>query len=97
MSRLLYLAELLRRVVAVLRVGHRPSPNTESNRRPSPYHGDALPSELKGREATQAYTVAGQDRLCGHRCGLPYRLAPGFIRSCPYGQLPICPISPVDP
>ena len=25
------------------------SPLTESNRRPSPYHGDALPSELRGR------------------------------------------------
>src|SRR5215213_4502327 len=25
------------------------SPNTESNRRPSPYHGDALPTELLGR------------------------------------------------
>ena len=28
--------------------GHYPSPFTESNRRPSPYHGDALPTELKG-------------------------------------------------
>ncbi|CAI7975643.1 hypothetical protein FRAHR75_10076 [Frankia sp. Hr75.2] len=27
----------------------RLSPFTESNRRPSPYHGDALPTELKGR------------------------------------------------
>src|SRR6188768_1605580 len=25
------------------------SPFTESNRRPSPYHGDALPTELKGQ------------------------------------------------
>src|SRR6478609_6225190 len=25
------------------------SPNAESNRRPSPYHGDALPTELLGR------------------------------------------------
>src|SRR5450631_4663302 len=25
------------------------SPVTESNRRPSPYHGDALPTELTGR------------------------------------------------
>jgi hypothetical protein len=24
------------------------SPLTESNRRPSPYHGDALPTELRG-------------------------------------------------
>ena len=28
---------------------HHQSPNTESNRRPSPYHGDALPTELLGR------------------------------------------------
>src|SRR4051794_27851341 len=42
MSRLLCLAELLR-------PGGVPSPFTESNRRPSPYHGDALPTELKGR------------------------------------------------
>src|SRR5690349_6707021 len=27
----------------------RSSPLTESNRRPSPYHGDALPTELRGR------------------------------------------------
>ena len=27
----------------------RTSPFTESNRRPSPYHGDALPTELRGR------------------------------------------------
>src|SRR6185369_6385982 len=43
MSRLLchlsYTAELVLR-----------SPLTESNRRPSPYHGDALPTELRGRE-----------------------------------------------
>src|SRR5215469_17109628 len=26
------------------------SPLTESNRRPSPYHGDALPTELRGRQ-----------------------------------------------
>jgi hypothetical protein len=26
------------------------SPLTESNRRPSPYHGDALPTELRGRD-----------------------------------------------
>jgi hypothetical protein len=27
------------------------SPLTESNRRPSPYHGDALPTELRGQAA----------------------------------------------
>src|SRR5690606_12058542 len=30
------------------------SPFTESNRRPSPYHGDALPTELKGRALARA-------------------------------------------
>src|SRR3954462_11487130 len=30
------------------------SPFTESNRRPSPYHGDALPTELKGPDPIRA-------------------------------------------
>jgi uncharacterized protein YajQ (UPF0234 family) len=42
MSRLLCQAELLR----LWRGEPRSSPFTESNRRPSPYHGDALPTEL---------------------------------------------------
>src|SRR5689334_742061 len=49
MSRLLchlsYTAELVLR-----------SPLTESNRRPSPYHGDALPSELRGPAPTDELT-----------------------------------------
>src|SRR3954451_15967165 len=47
--------------------GGRPwSPLTESNRRPSPYHGDALPTELRGRTRRRAYTVAGRaDDLVG--------------------------------
>src|SRR3712207_5820429 len=56
MSRLLYQAELHRRVTARSGLSTGPvvvlvptSPFTESNRRPSPYHGDALPTELKGR------------------------------------------------
>src|SRR3954469_24585878 len=56
MSRLLFLAELPRRDDAAARshdwtggsLLDRTSPFTESNRRPSPYHGDALPTELKG-------------------------------------------------
>src|SRR3954454_13735519 len=55
MSRLLYQAELHRRgdrPGPVCRLDRRSaycqSPFTESNRRPSPYHGDALPTELKG-------------------------------------------------
>src|SRR4051795_5353889 len=53
MSRLLYQAELHRRDDRAARshdrTGWSQSPFTESNRRPSPYHGDALPTELKGR------------------------------------------------
>src|ERR1700712_1700380 len=51
MSRLLCQAELLRRQAVDPSVAGPPtsSPFTESNRRPSPYHGDALPTELKGR------------------------------------------------
>src|SRR3954451_23909116 len=37
------------------------SPFTESNRRPSPYHGDALPTELKGRAEERDYTVRHPD------------------------------------
>src|SRR5664279_3016565 len=40
--------------------GPRQSPNRESNPRPSPYHGDALPTELLGRPrylVNQAATV----------------------------------------
>ena len=33
------------------------SPLTESNRRPSPYHGDALPTELRGRPAARAVRI----------------------------------------
>src|SRR3712207_4359854 len=41
------------------------SPFTESNRRPSPYRGDALPTELKGRGSgagERLYQVAPRDR-----------------------------------
>src|SRR4051794_32272963 len=47
MSRLLCLTELPRRGPSRQRDCR--SPLTESNRRPSPYHGDALPTELRGR------------------------------------------------
>src|ERR1700709_1570811 len=55
MSCVLYPPELPRRLAeppADLTVRREPaqSPFTESNRRPSPYHGDALPTELKGRK-----------------------------------------------
>src|SRR6185437_11577448 len=57
MSRLLYQAELPRRdlrhrvrasTTARTVLTLNSSPLTESNRRPSPYHGDALPTELRG-------------------------------------------------
>src|ERR1700710_361106 len=67
MSRLLCQAELLRRQAMnsrpddpsqdQVRVPPTSSPFTESNRRPSPYHGDALPTELKGRSRRSAYSL----------------------------------------
>src|SRR5689334_19933690 len=36
------------------------SPLTESNRRPSPYHGDALPTELRGRRTAYRRTRTGK-------------------------------------
>src|SRR5262245_55209336 len=51
MSRLLYRLSYTA-MMPVPRLSEAPrhqSPNTESNRRPSPYHGDALPTELLGR------------------------------------------------
>ncbi len=38
------------------------SPLTESNRRPSPYHGDALPTELRGRTAGPRAKVTAHAR-----------------------------------
>jgi hypothetical protein len=46
------------------------SPLTESNRRPSPYHGDALPTELRGRSRRifrpARSDATGHDRLGEH-------------------------------
>jgi hypothetical protein len=53
MSRLLYhlsYPAVGTRQAALRTVVDCPSPLTESNRRPSPYHGDALPTELRGRK-----------------------------------------------
>ena len=53
MSRLLYhlsYPAVGTRRAALRTVVDCPSPLTESNRRPSPYHGDALPTELRGRK-----------------------------------------------
>src|ERR1700745_1820992 len=63
MSRLLYQTELPR-------PGATASPLTESNRRPSPYHGDALPTELRGRSRRICRPArpgaTGHDRLGEH-------------------------------
>ena len=39
------------------------SPLTESNRRPSPYHGDALPTELRGRVLSCLTWASGRPAL----------------------------------
>src|SRR6516165_702818 len=42
------------------------SPLTESNRRPSPYHGDALPTELRGQIlGCLTWGFAPRDRTSG--------------------------------
>src|SRR5829696_4905809 len=38
------------------------SPLTESNRRPSPYHGDALPTELRGRAEERVHGPPGSEK-----------------------------------
>src|SRR3954465_6274373 len=71
MSRLLCQTELPRRGPS--REGRR-SPLTESNRRPSPYHGDALPTELRGREPDED---TGPRGLGTNRLRPPAAGAPG--------------------
>src|SRR3954467_7107924 len=39
------------------------SPFTESNRRPSPYHGDALPTELKGQRRRTVHRGSGEREI----------------------------------
>src|SRR5688572_22375926 len=86
MSRLLYQAELHRRDDLAARSRDRTggscctSPFTESNRRPSPYHGDALPTELKGRarRAVEDATRRPVDALGGVR---PRGRARGQVRT----------------
>src|ERR1700683_4123971 len=56
------------------------SPVTESNRRPSPYHGDALPTELTGPVAT-----ADGDELT---VLLPCRCLPARSTAPPRPQCP---------
>src|SRR5512139_2384461 len=47
---------------AVIQARREPgwSPLTESNRRPSPYHGDALPTELRGHGLAIQRTRSGK-------------------------------------
>src|SRR3954465_727363 len=47
------------------------SPNRESNPRPSPYHGDALPTELLGRGQKVTRSLLGCRPITELRCGLP--------------------------
>src|SRR6476620_4301391 len=46
--------------------GRCPSPFTESNRRPSPYHGDALPTELKGQRARTIHRTVVNEKSAPH-------------------------------
>src|SRR3954464_11577964 len=77
MSRLLCQTELPRRggpgTAAAGAVRNPQSPLTESNRRPSPYHGDALPTELRGHEPDEDTGLEGAD---AHRYRRPRRASP---------------------
>src|SRR5687767_3741296 len=41
------------------------SPESDSNRRPLPYHGSALPTELSGRAALTVASFAAQEEALG--------------------------------
>src|SRR6476620_548460 len=71
MSRVLYPPELPRRGGRTTPGGDPiQSPFTESNRRPSPYHGDALPTELKGQRRRTIQTPLPRREIgSGHRLG----------------------------
>jgi hypothetical protein len=60
------------------------SPLTESNRRPSPYHGDALPTELRG----PAWPRSGSLRQRSRRASRAYTTAARHGRASPHGQAP---------
>ena len=46
-----------------------PSPESDSNRRPLPYHGSALPTELSGRVAFTVAASAPGEREAGPAAG----------------------------
>ncbi len=70
-----------------VRISPHQSPNTESNRRPSPYHGDALPTELLGRAMKTLHGLRPftQIRLAGSgrrpRVASPCRVSAPCLRA----------------
>src|SRR5580704_9292043 len=77
------------------------SPLTESNRRPSPYHGDALPTELRGRRRCaaspgQASAAPRQESIHDEACrgppgpgsGRPWASRPPPVASGEPGKIP---------
>src|SRR6266487_1397688 len=58
------------------------SPLTESNRRPSPYHGDALPTELRGQ---LSHVLAHAHRVRVHGPNRPTKSSTGFGRVAGHG------------
>ena len=73
---------------------HDQSPDRESNPRPSPYHGDALPTELSGRRRRgyTAWTVARKSAVPASACRTPRGLAAGRFRTS--GPLPAAELAP---
>src|SRR3954447_14077790 len=65
------------------------SPLTESNRRPSPYHGDALPTELRGRRsAGQTTRMAVVCLQGGNELTAPCRpMDQGLLATAPAGPV----------
>ena len=51
----------------------KPSPLTDSNRRPPPYHGGALPAELRGRGPESSRTGSGRPALLPRRAHIVLR------------------------
>ena len=73
---------------------HDQSPDRESNPRPSPYHGDALPTELSGRRRRgyTAWTVARKSAAPASTGRTPRGLAAGRFRTS--GPLPAAELAP---
>ena len=71
MSRVLLPTELLRREDGPQACPA--SPLTDSNRRPLPYHGSALPTELRGRSRTRLAEAAVRDPALSRSVPIPCR------------------------